>query len=870
MRCEEWCQHPCQELNGDVHDECAGCGRSSRCNPSARDFPRGHEAPRPTTLPTVARQAFESTGSTCDSEACVQANQRLLREVAKEAASSPAVEPTVGGRPLVCELQRIEHTELLSMSIEERRQLFEEPTVVRGLTTGWRAMNAWIDPFNFSSTYGKHTLLAKRVSFGYARAERTPGARLETAAVTMQETMLHAPTTHAVVMDLPGMSFGEKALLDALAHDYTIPELLEPISLHRVFSFGGSDAGVQMSQHDSAWLATVAGAKLWHLAPPSVPMPEHRTCADRGRIDWARAAAEGVRHCAVLPGELIVVPPSWWHATCNLHPYTVAVGGQVTVSGLELFTLRSERAVRETVAVEASGEVTPRSKEVADPPASGGSGLAEEHSAHKADFLHTISQTMVQDVLLPVPPSTQALYESWPLPEPAVPSAASQTYANECKLPRLAHTDASRASLLSARTPMLILGMAATWRASSAWTGDGLRERYGAEMLQLHPHGSLTFGEALATNSSVSGHLVYPRFGCYTHPWRVYSPALGGALAGDFSVPKYLKPLSSLELYIGEEPPPSLFDGDRCRVPSAFDSSQVCTQHEGDALWIPQGWWYESCELDQHTVALSGSTYDGCCAWASEHEDSVGPGRNTVCHAYYDASDVLRAAGSLHRYLQSPLHAPSTAAFSLAAEWIHAADPHASRQLILDSGCGTGRSTRLLALSRPDALVVGVNRSEHRLERNSALATPPNALLVRAELATFWRLMAQEGAGPLSSARVARHCLFYPNPYPKASQRRKRWHCHPCFPVLLGLGGSLELRSNWRVYLQEFQQALHVLVQGTSPSDPLHDAASRRLPAELVQIKLTQPDGEDALSHFEQKFHRNGNDLWKLDLPRRR
>ena len=169
---------------------------------------------------------------------------------------------------------------------------------------------------------------------------------MSTASVSFSEMMMHATSAHAVVMDVDDMSWSEKALLDTLEADYSIPEVLEGISLHRVFSFGGAEGGVEMSQHDSAWLATVAGIKLWHLAPPHVPKPAHRTCAHRGMIDWAAAALDGVRHCAVLPGEVMVVPSMWWHATCNLMPYTVAMGGQVTVNDIEKFSYRSERSGR--------------------------------------------------------------------------------------------------------------------------------------------------------------------------------------------------------------------------------------------------------------------------------------------------------------------------------------------------------------------------------------------------------------------------------------------------------------------------------------------------------------------------------------------
>ena len=83
-----------------------------------------------------------------------------------------------------------------------------------------------------------------------------------------------------------------------------------------------------MSRHHSAWLAVVAGAKLWHLAPPDRPQPSNRYCPGRGKVDYALAAREGVIHCMALPGEVVVVPDDWWHATCNMLPYTIAIGGQ--------------------------------------------------------------------------------------------------------------------------------------------------------------------------------------------------------------------------------------------------------------------------------------------------------------------------------------------------------------------------------------------------------------------------------------------------------------------------------------------------------------------------------------------------------------
>ena len=122
--------------------------------------------------------------------------------------------------------------------------------------------------------------------------------------------------------------------------------------------------------------------------------------------------------------------------------------------------------------------------------------------------------------------------------------------------------------------------------------------------------------------------------------------------------------------------------------------------------------------------------------------------------------------------------------------------------LIIDSCCGTGDSTRNLASAFPDALVLGIDKSEHRLARHRS-DDDANYLIVRADVNDFWRLAAAAGWQP------TQHFLLYPNPYPKASQFRKRWYGSPAFSALINLGGLLTVRTNWSVYAEEFVLALH-------------------------------------------------------------
>lgn len=55
----------------------------------------------------------------------------------------------------------------------------------------------------------------------------------------------------------------------------------------------------------------------------------------------------------------------------------------------------------------------------------------------------------------------------------------------------------------------------------------------------------------------------------------------------------------------------------------------------------------------------------------------------------------------------------------------------------------------------------------------------------------------------------------------------RRWHGHPVMPNLIRLGGRFELRTNWRIYAEEFAAALKlfgfadVQISAWSPIYPL-------------------------------------------------
>lgn len=182
-----------------------------------------------------------------------------------------------------------------------------------------------------------------------------------------------------------------------------------------------------------------------------------------------------------------------------------------------------------------------------------------------------------------------------------------------------------------------------------------------------------------------------------------------------------------------------------------------------------------------------------------------------------------------------------------------------SLPLILDAGCGTGESSLMLATLFPGHYVIGVDQSPVRLRRRIATqdrgephrSSPliPSGLgggeaegltnvgFVRADLVDYWRLLRDAGIRP------ARHYLFYPNPWPKIGHLSRRWHGHPVFPTVLDLGGVLECRSNWRIYIEEFCQAVNTII------------------GREIHCEAFTPDPPQ--TPFERKYLASGHDLFR-------
>jgi tRNA (guanine-N7-)-methyltransferase len=195
----------------------------------------------------------------------------------------------------------------------------------------------------------------------------------------------------------------------------------------------------------------------------------------------------------------------------------------------------------------------------------------------------------------------------------------------------------------------------------------------------------------------------------------------------------------------------------------------------------------------------------------------------------------------LRHHFQKPYAQHNVNAFKAAGDWLASR----SQTVILDSFCGNGESSRELARQFPNASIIGIDKSAARLQRHQSAQqeTLANYLLVRADVDDFWRLAAD------ANWQLDKHFMLYPNPWPKSVQLQYRVHGSAVFPALLQLGGQITLRSNWKLYVEEFTAALKIVG---------HSAyTTAYLPTETITA-------------FERKYHLAGQALWQCNCTLKR
>lgn len=158
--------------------------------------------------------------------------------------------------------------------------------------------------------------------------------------------------------------------------------------------------------------------------------------------------------------------------------------------------------------------------------------------------------------------------------------------------------------------------------------------------------------------------------------------------------------------------------------------------------------------------------------------------------------------------------------------------------VILDSCCGVGESSFYHAKHNPEYLVIGIDKSEHRLDKYTHHYDDlNNVVLARGDLNDLWRLIAD------ANWPITEHFILYPNPWPKSKHLQRRWHGAPVFSYVPNIGDKLTVRSNWQIYVQEFAQALQLAG---------------------VKAEVEQYQSTEAMTPFERKYWASGQSSFQL------
>jgi hypothetical protein len=224
------------------------------------------------------------------------------------------------------------------------------PLLITGLTDSWRAHERW-ERRALLRRYGSHTF------------KLTTNSNV-TVATLLSERRYHLAHAERDGCYHPVQGAYSPFLLASISDDFTIPALfggMESVSILQMglgdrqgrgahdedngesesdnavadgSSSGGftPSLGVPPEAHGSSWLAQIKGLKRWVLHPPSPQKP----CASYARDGRGSCAidrwSDSTLVCEHRAGEVLWLPEGWWHETCAVESFSIAIGALTTLS----------------------------------------------------------------------------------------------------------------------------------------------------------------------------------------------------------------------------------------------------------------------------------------------------------------------------------------------------------------------------------------------------------------------------------------------------------------------------------------------------------------------------------------------------------
>jgi len=171
------------------------------------------------------------------------------------------------------------------------------------------------------SAFGREpVLLASSNSFSHAKLPSTLAGYLDGHVAPLTRARTAANATWYLFGDTLGAAWAP------LIGAYPVPPHAPPEDAPLVaWGGGGQWSGVAFHTHGAAFAETVVGRKHFWVAPPHA---RPAFDADENQLAWAlrRAAGagagagarDGVLGCTLRRGDVLYVPPGWFHSTLNL------------------------------------------------------------------------------------------------------------------------------------------------------------------------------------------------------------------------------------------------------------------------------------------------------------------------------------------------------------------------------------------------------------------------------------------------------------------------------------------------------------------------------------------------------------------------
>eukprot|EP00438_Fugacium_kawagutii_P000282 Skav202691 [mRNA] locus=scaffold3222:64152:64814:+ [translate_table: standard] len=148
-----------------------------------------------------------------------------------------------------------------------------------------------------------------------------------------------------------------KTVVDKLRDQFTpSPDFgYGPETCQAIIAIDGIGSSHGFHCHDPVWNTQVEGIKHWWLLEPFYGAdmqdeiglmewggaPKVNSSSGSHSFEYPNACAmlrevnppPGAIKCAMKPGEMIILPDSWMHATCGLSEFTIAAGGWLSGPG---------------------------------------------------------------------------------------------------------------------------------------------------------------------------------------------------------------------------------------------------------------------------------------------------------------------------------------------------------------------------------------------------------------------------------------------------------------------------------------------------------------------------------------------------------